>query len=226
MKGLLVLEGLDGSGKSTQFDRLLQRLHLEGHTSKGISFPDYEEESSSLVRMYLNGEFGADADSVNAYAASSFYAVDRYASYKNHWQADYEAGTLIVAARYVTSNAIYQMAKLQKERWEEYLSWLFDYEYNRLQLPKPDCVLFLDMPPQVSQRLLSKRYGGDESRRDLHERDEAYLLRCREAALFAADLLGWAVIPCARQGQPLPVETIHEAIYQVFRDQFELRESN
>ena len=210
MKGLLVLEGLDGSGKSTQFECLLERLRLEGYTSKGISFPDYKEESSALVRMYLDGEFGSDADSVNAYAASSFYAVDRYASFKKHWQADYEAGTLIVAARYVTSNAIYQMAKLPKEEWEAYLSWLFDYEYNRLELPRPDCVVFLDMPPQVTQKLLLKRYGGDESRKDVHERDEAYLQRCREAALFAANTLCWTVISCAEDKEPRPVAQIHE----------------
>lgn len=224
MRGLLVLEGLDGSGKSTQFACLLERLRLQGYTSKGISFPDYKEESSALVRMYLDGEFGSDADSVNAYAASSFYAVDRYASFKRRWQADYEAGTLIVAARYVTSNAIYQMAKLPKEEWEEYLSWLFDYEYNRLGLPRPDCVVFLDMPPQVSQKLLLKRYGGDESRKDVHERDEAYLLRCREAALFAANALSWTVISCAKDEQPRPVAQIHEDIFQVFRERLESRE--
>ena len=224
MRGLLVLEGLDGSGKSTQFACLLERLRLQGYTSKGISFPDYKEESSALVRMYLDGEFCSYADSVNAYAASSFYAVDRYASFKRHWQADYEAGTLIVAARYVTSNAIYQMAKLPKEEWEEYLSWLFDYEYNRLGLPRPDCVVFLDMPPQVSQKLLLKRYGGDESRKDVHERDEAYLLRCREAALFAANALSWTVISCAKDEQPRPVAQIHEDIFQVFRERLESRE--
>ena len=224
MRGLLVLEGLDGSGKSTQFDCLLERLRLEGYTSKGISFPDYKEESSALVRMYLNGEFGSEADSVNAYAASSFYAVDRYASFKKHWQADYEAGTLMGAARYVTSNAIYQMAKLPMEQWEDYLSWLFDYEYNRLGLPRPDCVVFLDMPPKVSQNLLLKRYGGDESRKDVHERDEAYLLRCRKAALFAANALCWTVISCAQDGKPRPVAQIHEDIFQVFREQMESRE--
>ena len=208
MRGLLVLEGLDGSGKSTQFDCLLERLRLEGYTSKGISFPDYKEESSALVRMYLNGEFGSEADSVNAYAASSFYAVDRYASFKKH----------------VTSNAIYQMAKLPMEQWEDYLSWLFDYEYNRLGLPRPDCVVFLDMPPKVSQNLLLKRYGGDESRKDVHERDEAYLLRCRKAALFAANALCWTVISCAQDGKPRPVAQIHEDIFQVFREQMESRE--
>ena len=162
--------------------------------------------------MYLAGELGGSADAVNAYAASSFYAVDRYASYKRFWQADYEAGALIVAARYATSNAIHQMAKLPPEEWDGYLAWLEDYEYRLLGLPRPDDVVFLDMPLDVAQTLLSARYEGDEKKKDIHERDSLYLRRCRQTALYAAERGGWHVIPCGREGKPLPPEDITRAL--------------
>ena len=208
MGRLIVIDGLDGSGKTTQFDRLSEYLDNRGTSYKRICFPDYAEPSSTLVKMYLQGEFGGSPDAVNAYAASSFYAVDRYASYKRFWEEDYRNGKLILAARYTTSNAIHQMAKLPREEWDRYLAWLEEYEYVLLGLPKPAAVIFLDMPAEVSQRLLSRRYGGDESRKDIHERDAAYLLRCRETALYAAARLGWEVVPCARNGQPRPEEEI------------------
>lgn len=205
---LIVLDGLDGSGKSTQFELLQKSLEQKGRTVRAISFPDYEEPSSALVKMYLAGEFGQDAGGVNAYAASSFYAVDRYASYKRFWKADYEAGALVLAARYTTSNAIHQMGKLPKNEWDAYLRWLEDYEYRLLELPKPDLVIFLDMPPEVSQKLLSGRYGGDEAKKDIHENNRSYLLACREAALYAAKRLGWAVLPCSAGEEPRSIEEI------------------
>lgn len=214
MGRLMVIDGLDGSGKTTQFGRLCEYLDTRGTSYKHICFPDYDDPSSSLVRMYLGGEFGGSPDAVNAYAASSFYAVDRYASYRRFWEREYERGALILAARYTTSNAIHQMAKLPAAEWDEYLAWLEDYEYRLLGLPRPDEVAFLDMPPAVSQRLLFRRYGGDAARRDIHERDEDYLRRCRETALYAADRLGWTVVPCARDGEPLPEETITAALIQ------------
>ena len=212
MNRLIVLDGLDGSGKSTQLERLTAYFDQNGIHYKQISFPDYAEPSSALVTMYLNGEFGDDADSVNAYAASSFYAVDRYASYKKFWQTDYEDGTLILAARYTTSNAIHQMSKLPRDRWDEYLVWLEDYEYEKLQLPRPDCVLFLDMPLDVSQKLLSHRYQGEESKKDIHERNRSYLAHCRESALYAAEKLHWKVISCGENGEPFPLDTITKQI--------------
>ncbi len=218
MKRLIVLDGLDGSGKSTQLDRLNGYFEQNGIHYKQISFPDYAQPSSALVSMYLNGEFGESADAVNAYAASSFYAVDRYASYKKFWQADYEGETLILAARYTTSNAIHQMGKLPREEWDRYLAWLEEYEYDRLGLPRPDAVLFLDMPLEISQQLLSGRYGGDEGKKDIHERDLAYLKHCRESALYAADRLGWTVISCGENGQPLPVETITETLVSAIKE--------
>lgn len=208
MSKLIVLDGLDGSGKSTQLEALDRWMTANGIPHKQISFPDYAQPSSVLVRQYLGGEFGGTPDAVNAYAASSFYAVDRYASFKRFWQEDYENGTVILAARYTTSNAIHQMSKLEKTEWDAYLQWLPDYEYARLGLPAPDLVLFLDMPPEVSQALMTSRYEGDESKKDIHERDCAYLLNCREAALYAAQHDGWMVVPCAENGKARTIEDI------------------
>lgn len=205
---LIVLDGLDGSGKSTQLARLDAYFRGNGTHYRQISFPDYAQPSSALVKQYLGGEFGGSPSAVNAYAASSFYAVDRYASYRKFWQSDYEAGTLILAARYTTSNAIHQMGKLPREEWDTYLAWLEHYEYELLGLPRPDRVLFLDMPLEVSQKLLVGRYEGDAARRDIHERDLHYLAVCRESALYAANRLGWSVIACADKGEPLPVDTV------------------
>ncbi|NLZ46249.1 MAG: deoxynucleoside kinase [Clostridiales bacterium] len=194
---LFVLEGLDGSGKSTQFELLDKYLEEKKITHKAISFPNYENPSSSLVKMYLNGEFSDNATDINAYAASSFYAVDRYASYKLFWEKDYKAESFILAARYVTSNAIYQMVKLPKSQWDDYLNWLEEYEYSRLGLPKPDAVIFLDMPIDISQKLLLNRYNGDENKKDIHEINVDFLNKCREAALYTAKKQNWIVIPCS-----------------------------
>ena len=215
MARLVVIDGLDGSGKTTQFERLGEYLKATGKSYKQICFPDYQEPSSALVKLYLAGEFGGSPDAVNAYAASSFYAVDRYASYKRFWESDYRSGKLILAARYTTSNAIHQMAKLPRAQWDEYLIWLEHYEYDLLGLPRPDLVAFLDMPPEVSQILLSRRYHGDESRRDIHERDVRYLHRCRETALYAAEKLGWQVTDCAAGDRPLPEQEITEKLISI-----------
>lgn len=211
---LIVLEGLDGSGKSTQFDKLTEYLKERGVAVKAISFPDYENPSSTLVQMYLGGKIAGSAEAVNAYAASSFYAVDRYVSYKQLWEKDYANGSLILAARYVTSNCIYQMTKLPEEQWESYLDWLADYEYNKLGLPRPDKVIFLDMPIEISQRLLSARYGGDESKKDIHEKNIAYLHMCRRAALFTAKKQGWQIIGCSEGDEPLPIDTIFHKLLE------------
>lgn len=218
MGKLMVIDGLDGCGKSTQLNLLDEYLHHKGTAYKQISFPDYEQPSSALVKMYLGGELGGSAAAVNAYAASSFYAVDRYASYTRFWRADYESDTPIVAARYVTSNAIHQMTKLPQEEWDAFLDWLEDYEYNKLGLPKPNAVVFLDMPIEVSQRLMEQRYNGDNEKKDIHERDLTYLYRCREAALYAAEKKGWRVLPCSDGKSPLPIETIHNELISAFED--------
>lgn len=219
---LIVIEGLDGSGKSTQTPLLEAALRERGVFPRVISFPDYGDPSSTLVRMYLAGEFGTDADAVNAYAASSFYAVDRYAAYVRHWREDYCSGKMVLATRYTTSNVMHQMSKLPQEQWEEYLAWLDDFEYCRMGIPRPDLVLFLDMPNEASQTLLSGRYGGDETKKDLHENNIEYLARCRKAADYAAARLEWKVIPCAQEGVPCPVEEIHRRVMKVVEKELSL----
>jgi len=209
---LIVLEGLDGSGKSTQFERLDKILTEQGISHKAISFPDYDQPSSALVKLYLGGEISKDPKDINAFAASSFYAVDRYVSYKKFWEEDYKKGSLILAARYVTSNAIYQMVKLDRSEWDRYLDWLCHYEYELLELPKPDKVVFLDMPVEISQKLLSGRYNGDEGKKDIHEANVAFLRACRETALYSAEKLGWEVIPCSDGSEPLDRDTITERL--------------
>lgn len=212
---LVVLEGLDGSGKSTQFEKLSEYLIKKGVKFKPISFPDYDQPSSALVKMYLNGEFSKSAEDVNAYAASSFYAVDRYASYKKFWENDYMDGTFILAARYVTSNCIYQMVKLPERSWDEYLQWLGEYEYGKLGLPEPDMVIFLDMPVEISQKLMSGRYDGDESKKDIHESNVAFLNSCRKAALYTAKKQGWKVLPCSDGENALSINDIHEKLKEL-----------
>lgn len=212
---IIVLEGLDGSGKSTQFDKLTEYFKARGEKIKAISFPDYEQPSSTAVKMYLGGEIAGSADAVNAYAASSFYAVDRYISYKKFWEKDYNDGTFILAARYVTSNCIYQMTKLPQSEWENYLSWLEDYEYVKLELPRPYKVIFLDMPIEISQRLMSGRYNGDESKKDIHEKNVEFLHACRDAALFTAKKQGWHIVECSKDGEPFSIDEIFGKLLEI-----------
>lgn len=209
---LLVIEGLDGSGKTTQAQLLNDALIKNGAALRRIKLPDYDDPSSTLVKMYLAGDFGDTPDAVNPYSASVFYAADRFASYQRHWREDYLSGKLILADRYTTSNAVHQMVKLPREQWDEYMSWLQDLEFNRMGIPRPDVVIYLDMPVDVSQKLLTNRYHGDEHKKDVHEADIKYLAACRETALYAAQAMGWHVIPCACGGQPLPIDKIQETI--------------
>lgn len=196
MGRLVVLEGLDGSGKATQAALLSAALAARGLPVRQVSFPDYASNASWPVRMYLAGEFGSEPGQVNAFAASAFYAVDRYASFKKDWQGFYEGGGLVIADRYVTSNAVHQCAKLPRDQWAGYLDWLFDLEYEKMGLPRPDAVFYLAVDPAVSQQLLARRYGGQPQRRDIHERDLAYLASSRQAAEYCAEQLGWQRVDC------------------------------
>ncbi|MBQ0135644.1 MAG: deoxynucleoside kinase [Oscillospiraceae bacterium] len=208
MGKLIVIEGLDGSGKSTQTENVLNFIKSKGVEVRQIKLPDYESESSALVRMYLGGEFGTHPKDVNAYAASSFYAVDRYANYNTKWKDDYLSGKVILADRYATSNAAHQMTKLDKSEWDEYLAWLEDFEYVKIGIPKPSLVVFLDMPVEISQKLMTSRYKGDEGKKDVHEADVAYLLACREAGMYAAKKLGWNIVKCYEGDEPRSIEDI------------------
>lgn len=208
MGKLIVIEGLDGSGKSTQLDLLPKNLAKHNINSQTVSFPDYDSNSSALVKMYLNGEFGKKPNDVNAYAASLFYAVDRYASYKTNWGKFYNENGVVVSGRYTTSNAVHQTSKMPETEWKGFLDWLYDLEYNKVAIPKPDKVIFLDMPIDVSQKLLTGRYNGDEAKKDIHESDTEYLAKCRKAAMFTAEYSGWTVISCAKDGMPRSIEDI------------------
>ena len=213
--GLFIdLEGLDGCGKTTQTELLCKRFEKENIKYKKIKLPDYESDSSILVRKYLNGDFGKNANDVNAFAASVLFAADRFASYTEKWKNDYQNGTLIFSDRYTPANALYQMTKLEPEEWDSYLEWLFDFEYNKIGIPEPTMVVFLDMPVEVSQKLMTSRYNGDESKKDVHECDVEYLHKCRESALYACKKYGWKVISCAENGKLLSIETINDKIYE------------
>ncbi|MCD8355808.1 MAG: thymidylate kinase [Clostridia bacterium] len=192
---LLVLEGTDASGKSTQFERLCGALDERNITYRRLVFPRYQEESSALIRMYLNGQFGSHPDDVSAYTASTFFAVDRYASYQTEWKDYYENGGLILADRYTTSNAVHQASKLDGKEQKDFLDWLFDFEYRIMGIPAPDQVYFLDMPTEAVQNLLEHRRGKTQ---DIHEKDMGYLKKCYQTASQLADQFSWHRICCTK----------------------------
>jgi dTMP kinase len=208
---LIVLEGTDASGKSTQFACLCRKLEEEKKSFQRLVFPRYDQESSALIRMYLQGAFGSKPEDVNPYAASTFFAVDRFASYRSDWKTTYENGGLILADRYTTSNAIHQASKLEGEAQEAYLNWLFDFEYRLMELPKPDLVLFLDMPPLYEGQLLRDRTGKEE---DIHEQDKEYLKKCYETASQIAQKENWVRIPCTHQRK---IRTIAEIAADIWK---------
>lgn len=217
---LITIEAGDGSGKATQTKALYDRLLAEGYQVLKVEYPDYQSESSALVRMYLGGEFGQQAEDVSAYGASAFFAVDRYASYLLKWRQAYESGWIILADRYTTSNMVHQAVKLKDsaER-EEFLTWLWDFEFGRLQLPVPDRVIYLDMPPEISDRLINSRAAKDSSRKkDIHEKDTSYLHHCHRAYNEVAEKYGWVKISCAQQGNLRTVQDIHEDVYQAVKE--------
>ena len=215
MGKLIVIEGLDGSGKATQANLLYERLSRNFEKVKKVTFPDYESDSSAPVRMYLSGKLSDRPDGVNAFAASSFYAVDRYISYKTNWEQLYNDGGIIVADRYTTSNGVHQCSKLPSEEWNSFMDWLYDFEYGRIGIPKPDAVIYLDMSLEVSQKLMSKRYLGDESKKDIHEKDKEYLEKSRKAAYFCVGHDNWTRIKCDDGENPLTIEEIADKIFEV-----------
>lgn len=214
MGKLIVIEGTDGSGKSTQFGLLIRRLEQEQRPFQKLVFPQYAEESSALIRMYLGGEFGTHPSDVNAYAASAFYAVDRYASYKKVWGEWYRQGGLVVCDRYVGSNAIHQASKEPPEQQGAFLTWLSDFEYHKLGLPQPDLVIYLDVPTDFTEKLMRRREADTNTHADIHEQDLTYLATCRRTGRMAAEHYGWTVIQCVGNGAMRSIEDIHEEIYR------------
>ena len=213
MKGtLIVLEGIDGSGKATQAALLAEKLKGQGRRVLRVSFPDYESASSAPVKMYLAGDFGTEPGDVSAYAASLFYAVDRFASFRMKWKSFYETGGVVIADRYVTSNMVHQMTKLadSAER-RAFLQWLEDTEYEKLELPRPDAVFLLDMPLSVSEELVKARHEAGGSM-DIHERHLDYLRKCHDAYQDLAALYGWHRIACTNGAAIRTPEAISEDI--------------
>ncbi len=215
---LIVFEGTDGSGKATQTELLCRELDRRGIPYKKLTFPRYDQESSALIRLYLGGAFGSKPDDVNAYAAATFYAVDRYASYKQDWGAFYEAGGLLIADRYTTSNAVHQTVKLPEKERRAFLDWLFDFEYRMLGLPKPTRVLYLDIPTDLTEQMMRRREHETHTKADIHEQDDAYLRHCRENAAFVVDYCGWTKIVCTEQGRLRPIEDIHAEVMEKVAD--------
>ena len=217
MGKLIVIEGTDGSGKSTQFRKLTERLEQEGQAFKTLVFPRYQEPSSALIRMYLGGDFGTHPSDVNAYAASSFYAVDRYASYKQDWGKWYEDGGLIVSDRYTTSNAVHQTSKEPPEKQGDFLKWLYEFEYDKLGLPCPDLIIYLDVPTSFTEKLMRHREQETNTHADIHEQDMQYLATCRQSGRTAAQYYGWNVIQCVSDDEMRSIEDIHEEIYALVK---------
>ncbi len=214
MGKLIVIEGTDGSGKSTQFKLLTDRLSQEGLAFKQLEFPQYSEPSSALINMYLHGEFGEKAGDVNAFAASTFFAVDRYASYKKFWGQWYEEGGLVITGRYTTSNAVHQASKEPETFWEEYWKWLSEFEYEKLGLPSPNLTIYLDVPTEYTEKMMRKREADTNTSADIHEQDINYLATCRRCGREAAAFFGWKIIDCVRDGAMRSIEDIHEEIYR------------
>ena len=214
MGKLIVIEGTDGSGKSTQFRLLTERMDREGRAFQQLEFPQYGEPSSALIKMYLGGEFGSNPSDVNAYAASAFYAVDRYASYKKVWGQWYENGGLVLSARYTTSNAVHQASKEPEESQGAYLKWLYEFEYDKLGLPRPDLVIYLDVPTDFTEKMMRSREAATNTHADIHEQDLDYLATCRRTGKAAAAFYGWTVIDCVKDGAMRSIEDIHEEIYR------------
>ena len=209
---LIAFEGCDGTGKSTQAALLTKRLSEEELLVKMLKFPNYDSPSSGPVKMYLGGELAKDPNAVSPYAASMLYAVDRFCSFRSDWKKDYEDGILLVSDRYTTSNMIFQGAKLQGPERKAYLEWLKDTEYKKLGLPVPDLVFYLDLPVEVSEKLLKQRSVRTGQGEDIHEIDLNYQRAVRDAGLEIAQNEGWTVINCAKNETLMPRDELSAVI--------------
>lgn len=227
MGKLFVIDGTDGSGKQTQCLKLRQRFDKEGIKYMNIAFPNYDSPSSSLVKMYLSGEFGKHPSDVSAYVASTFYAADRYATYKTQLEKYYETGGIILADRYTTSNMIHQAGKIQdKKERKKFIDWLFDLEFNLYKIPKPDKVIFLNMPPKSSQALMQNRENKftHNQEKDIHEKEIAYLEESYNAACELAKEYDWTEINCIKDNEIRSIDDIHEEIFEIIKKEIDKEE--
>ncbi|MBE6564600.1 MAG: thymidylate kinase [Ruminococcaceae bacterium] len=213
MSFFLAIDGLDGSGKETQSLLLKEALEKRGQSVRMLSFPDYESDSSFLVRMYLSGKLGDDPKATNAYAASTFFACDRYVSFRTDWQRDYQTpGKILIANRYTTANAVHQLSKLPRGEWDSFLDWLWEYEYEKLGIPAPDRVIYLELKPELSMKLIQSRCEKTGVSKDIHEKDPDHLKRSYEAALYASEKWEWTRIRCYEGDAIRSREQIHKEI--------------
>lgn len=223
MKGkLIIIEGSDGSGKATQTKKLYDRLEKNNCNIKKLEFPNYNSESSALVKMYLRGDFGKSATDVDPYVCSTFFAVDRYASFKTEWENFYNEGGIVICDRYTTSNMIHQASKMEIDERDQYLDWLNDLEFNLYKIPQPDCVIFLDVPVEVSINLMKDRSNKitGENKKDIHESDIEYLRKSYENSLYIAKKYNWHRINCVDGNNMRTIEDIHEEIFKVIKNKF------
>ena len=218
MPKLIAIEGLDGSGKGTQSLLLSESLEREGYRVRTMSFPDYESEGSAPVRMYLGGELGKSSDDGNPYAASVLFCADRIVSWKAKWEKEFTADTVMIANRYTTANAYHQLSKLPRDRWDSFLDWLWELEFEKVALPKPDLVICLMNPPESAIALIEKRCRETGAKKDIHEADADYLFRCYEAARYVGEKCGWTMLSCVDvEGSIISREAMHEAIAEAVR---------
>ena len=221
MGKLIVIDGTDGSGKQTQMGMLENNLKKSGIDYRKVSFPNYDSPSSSLVKMYLSGDFGTDADKVSPYVASTFYAADRFATYKKELEEYYENGGLILADRYTTANMVHQAGKIKdKEERKKFLDWLWDLEFNMYKIPVPTKVFFLNMPLEYSLKLMEHRKNkfDKDAKKDIHESNKEYLKESYEAACKLAKEYNWAEIQCIKNGDIRTREEIAEEIFKIVKE--------
>ena len=220
MGQLIIIEGGDGSGKATQTAKLLERLQAEGYKARSVSFPNYDSPAAEPIKMYLRGDFGKEASSVNAYVASTLYAIDRFASYRQDWQRFYEDGGIIIADRYTTSNMVHQMIKYtDMEERKTFLQWLDQLEYDQYGLPRPDAVILLDMPLSLSEALLAERIGKTGGNTgDIHEQDRSHLIAVHDAYDMLVSTYDWHRVHCENENDQLrTIDDIHEEVYGIVK---------
>lgn len=214
---LFVIDGTDGSGKQTQMQKLKERFKKEGIDYRAVSFPNYDSPSSSLVKMYLNGDFGKNAQSISPYIASTFYAADRYATFKTGYEEYYNNGGIILADRYTTANMVHQAGKIKDdEERAKFLDWLWNFEFNLYGLPVPTEVIFLNMPLEYSQKLMQNRANKitHQEKKDIHESNKEHLQDAYNEACKLVKKYNWCEIKCVRDGKIKSIDEIHEEVFE------------